>query len=749
MNFYRLKHTTSGTVTDKIQNWADLDLSVVYDEPYYKVEFSFPADICDPDFITALNTDVGNDICKEINLEFEYSCDGNSWLKMLDLKSFIYQYETDCLGCKVSVPMEFGNKLTRLLESESEELCIVAPTEVSVPQFQSGGNHFVRATGADKKIKVIKVVDLIKEFLQAFGGGTAVISGDLFTESFQQEKWELAFAGVTAGSVVSIEFDTAIGSTYKVDATIQTGDNAAQVIANAILADNYGGSASTAHSIDMLQLVHRISCATVSGNTVTITSDFPLTFNKNTASVGTITPTKTQQFKYGLADMVITGKGITDQVCTNWASLVKFLTSIHPMVFKATADGVEINSYWDAFDQSTPASTTINEGNEQVLRYDKDRLNGKIRGGIDFPISNYETSQTNWALYGVKTNQAPLVSPGAASTFYTNLTGAAQSVTIAGEVTILNTNNTTQQVTVQFRKNGTNELVLPTAQGLGLKTVSANSEGVFTVNEPGLNNQVSTYQAKTICLLPNESIDILVVDLLGNDKTADYNYVVTKTSLFIVSQSGNDQTFPGMKEDNGMFRDGPYMDSCFPNCPGIFGDEQNEEFYTGLGYRLSQQVDELADYNETFFISFIDSAGTGLRTFERCFYFPNSSYTCWNNNVAKMYFHNMPIQPPYITYLMGRTFPGCYASKSFEFIRGYSGNYSSAFNTRIKELAGDSAKLYEGEFSSCLPLSSFLKVTEEGKIQSAVCGRSDTAAVVRSASFNLADGTGEYILSLA
>ena len=743
MNFFRIHHTQSGTTTDAVTNWTELQIEAKWEAPYFTKGFSIPAAICSAAFVDAMEAEAGNDLCKEIELELQYSCDGKTWTTIQTGTVHIYDLEASCLECRTTIPINSIDYLQRVRRDQAKKLCQATDLELCVPQFQTGG-EITDATGATVRKPFIKVTDLIKGFLTRYGGpGATTITGDLFTQPYQQEQWQFDLTGVTAGATMTLQLLTGLGTTYNITVTVPTGGDPATYLRNALLYEQYTGSAAlqTGHSMPMLELVHRISNATASGTTVTTYTDYPITVIAATSTIGTITPTQLQAWQYGLRDLVISGEGMSDQVCLSWQDFVQFLQSIHPVVIEATSTGINISSEWDAFQTGTPGSVEVSEAETVTRRYRVDDIVGRIQAGVNFPISNYEDSQQGWQIFGTKIPMVPFKAPNEVP-IYTHA-GASVVVTAGGSITITNNDATARQVTVSLRASTSTSAFLPFAAGIGLLAIPAGGTATFTVGD------TLGYDSDTFCLQAGDQILVSVRDIIGTDLTGSYNFASTSSGYYLSGQSAQEYGAPGMKESYLMFRGEPTAETGYPNCHGVFGSEQDDKYYTGLGYRHTQQALELADYSSTFFLGFQSASDpTCLEKFRRAFYFGTApGFACWDDSQVDMWFHNMPLQPPILLYLLGRTFPGSYYQPAFTITTTYTGTaWNQSTSEVTTERAGDARQLYELEATTCVTMSQALTMMAEKRSNAPLCGRLDDRARVRELQYNISTGAITMVL---
>lgn len=652
-----------------------------------------------------------------------------SYFDLLFMRVNTQDIQINCARCEAELSPRFQDSFAFMETGDqfSQQVCQPITDTFKIRQYLTGGIH-KDATGADIEVRAIRIKDLIplilSEFYDTAGGGPMLVTGSVFGSSWLQEVWTITFPDPADLEEYEVIITTEIGSVYTITVIASIGDDETDLsekVANLIRAADYNDLDSS--NID--KLIHRFSEVTPNSpaGTVVISADFPFSVSVNVDGIPAAIASQTTALQYGLADLCLTGPGLTGRICLSIQQVFDLINALYPFyINRATDNLIAIEPKANLLSTSimVPSQEDI-EGVETISQIEPDEIKGRALFGRIYNLSNYEDSETNWQRFGQRADiPNPLISsvPGIEGSF--DFLGAFS----------LNNAGASQ---VDFKV----EMLLDAVKigESGVLSVAPSSQLEITVGSFGL----LVVDTIGLYITPASTVEVQISYIVGSGLTL----VGGSSTLYVESSN----PAHGWKENEGLFTPDPYLPLIdFSDCKGVIERAPDSAFYTGLGYKFSQQLQGLNDYEDTHFMFFADPIIDESRQFRRELYFaPGTAPVGFDGEVVTFYMDNTPLSPPIQNWLHAKTLASDIGVRGYDFI--ISMNAGGAITYSDNERGGVIPKGHsyteKKTFSKGVTLEQFYYQAISKILNLAECG-STKQCLIKSATYSFGAGSSEY-----
>jgi hypothetical protein len=706
-----------------------------------------------------LLTQVREAVCGEIELQVQVICWPlvPDWESIYDATAKLTDATFICGGnppCQVNITANRFNAFAALEESATDEICIdcenvsTQTDDIRIRQIQTGGVHIAEDGVTENTRCFVPVDELISAMVDEVGyiSGNG-IGSDVWAFDFQHEVNRITIPNTSDAQIV-ITVISEWGTTHSATINFIGGESLAEraeFVKKALLGRNYAtGISASGFSPRAHQIFHDISAIRISvdadvrpayvqgsvsvraAGQLDIITDWPVNSIVVSGDVnGTLNVDQLQAYQYGLGNIMFSTNGLDiDGICLTWAELKAFMTCVHPTVFLPTDKNFTYAGYDAIFNSQVAAITQGALQPKQVSwRVREDILHNKGLFGQRSLLEDVEIAEDNWLFYG-SGNQLDAARIGHISpTDFISVdtaigaTTVAGTITFSGDITIVNPTGSDITIFLSMWEDntGTTQIVgessaITIAAGT-TKVVNVFNQNLFNPQAGCINSGVNMWmRVRTISgggglIFPGISQDSFRYDIHASDFDA-----------------------PLITDDSAFLDFDPYYDfSDFSSCTGIRDCEVNSKFYTGLGFAFTQQLNFLADYEDLIFCAFrfpgsgsddINSNDDQTWMFQREWYFNSlgTPPTCYDKKVISYYFHNMPLQHPWLAAEWAKYVPSSFAADRYSYdnilTSGGTGvepsltqaNQNFFPNGGLIEKAHSRTKLYE--FTDCISLIS-------------------------------------------
>lgn len=631
------------------------------------------------------------------------------------------ELEFDHRKREVICQLSSENGLEILEANQTEQYCELPNEDVRLFQYESGGwmendaGNFITA-------KMIPLSSFIANMAVNYNASLNV-SGPLIL-SHQNHEHSVAIPAFTAGDLFVMDIESALGSTYHIEVTANGPDTTttiAEKITKALA--HIFGLGTAGYSMTALEAIHRIAEVSSSVGTIYISTDWEITSITLTQNGTDIPVTETQSYQWGLDELYLSGPGLKEEdLCLSWTSIVEFLHRQLAGVFVQDGADVNIDSYANVFG-STPTNSAIEEHTR--LKVSKDYLKLQGRFGSEFILENFIESTNSWVWIGGGTTQninlgLSLGMPGVA-------VAASGIGSFSGFATYMNTHaSSTHTYTLDLQVN----------TGTGYVTVATRDITIPPgVTHPGVSiaGMFLDQEDNKFCLTAGNTIRMFYSSITDPGLTN----IMTVSSYMNLNQGTPCYKRPQLSETSLR----QYLYNEFPdlsNCEGNYNKGIDKLYYTGLGFAISQAIEE-SMYEDTIFVIMTEDDGGGnqvAKKFNRTFYFPDDSdldtagCSCLKDTLVQRSFYNIPLQSPHIINQFRHVLPVGIEVQAFDFETTVIGStYTHTRTSKTVTLPPLHSRIDEVSLEHAPSLEDFLIMISERKININVDGTSKVGLI--------------------
>lgn len=732
--------TVDGNYYPLPSGWDTVSLTRSYDGRILRTQLSGTLKFTE-DLYKVLLALLDADPCASVDIEFKYTCPPIG--KELLLKSGrlrLLESVHDCTKCILSIPIRDFSRLETI--DPSTEVCVDGTYDMALFQVESG-TEYTDYTGLfPLTTKAIPVITLLKQISDFFDDGAGIINSDFFGAGgggsiMSHHVYRVEMPTFLNGDRVTIAIVNEFGSLVQgnVDVISYTATQLAQRLKNTLLYIPFIRFGIPGR-LEKEEITHRVSHINLLGSDLVIYTDYEIADIQIKVNginqAGLIT--EIQPYNYGMKNLVVTAKALsaTDQICTSWKVLNDALYSLFNTVVDDQGENIRVDTFDNVFPIGA-ASTTASIGNRRMTeRFDDTWVKQRAQFGNTFKISGLEASQEGWTwelfsyIFPSKQPNTPQPLP------------QSGVVSFQGQICITNIGPGNQLgVGMDLFING-----VPIGSGLGLGDFFAGTTALIDfpslIAEGALQNE--------FCITAGDVVEWRFVgggipaglQLCAQQPKNQYRvkYELPCIDSPTVKESSADQGYNTLME--------------FADCSGVIDKRMSGQYYSGLGYAISQQAQGLSSYDNNFFIESDD--GYTAKQYQREFYFAENEgvcSSCFEDNTWIMYYYNMLLQKPHIIRNFKSAVPSDIQLDVYLIVNtlDQANQYSAQISitpTGTQFADHNRFRTYEGEVRQTP--DEFLAREDENVALFSGCGLTGVEGKIVSMDFNLRTGRGSIKL---
>lgn len=699
--------------------WDDLSVAYTFKNNIIREDFTFTIEYCEsyhPGSYEYFQT-LSENPCSEINFIINQQCDGifNGQYATGIIRTKDIQF--DCNKKSVTITIENDTGLSRLEGNQSETVCLDPSLKANFWQYESGG-AYKNEDGTPLLRGIAKVTEFLTELESNF---TANFSNNpLFTSGpFQPEINEITVPAISPGDNISLQITSSLGSTFSVNIEAEPGDTNVEIaikIANALICKDVD---SSGYRMDLNEIVHRISQTTALFGISTVITDWEVTsielYLNGALQPGAIA--QLQPFIYSLQDLYVSAEGFPEdeEICLTWQQIRDLFISLFNGVIADTTSGISIDTYDNTF-SATPTTSSLYR--RTTKRFDQDKLNKRGRFGSEFQIKSVTESYNNW-LWIPSGNTQSLNATLAGIPQPAAFTGLAK---LGGNVCVINATAGDLFFDTELLLNG---------NIIGFRTIYAPANRTICID---IDEWFVDPDSNKFCL--TAGVDVFSVNAPGGlPGGISFDLI---NGLFEV-QYGRPCFFrpQGEEQNKGYPTYNNFTDLL--ECDSTLNKGISSQFYTGIGFAISQQIEGLNNYDNVYFYTIIDPLTSEPYKFERQLFFaPNdpdlpADCSCLTGSRISLYYYNMILQRAHILRFFQSSIPSDIQIEAYSFETDVdsSGNYTCNQTeitlNQVKE--NDDLCLYD--FSDCVKAADWDTIKSERKLIYQNCNGGQQEGIIR------------------
>ena len=725
---------------------SGVNIQYAYEPPLRGFTPSGPLSWRGGEMWTYFKNKLDTDICGFINLELELKCPPlfPDYFSIVSMRAAVADIRYDCTKCELTINPVNRDPYSVMQQDGnlSAEYCKTLPNQMRVAQYMTGAYH----KDSEDNVLTLPMIqlrtlidDIINEFFTATTGSIAVL-GDIW-QTFQSETYLINFANplwptLVNGDIARMIITTEIGSVYDVSFTanggetdLEVGEKFEKLIQGAV----FPASGEVIENYD--KFIHRLSFAAPdAGNSsnFSLACNFPYTVSLTVNGSDIDIISQISPFVFGVKDIYISGAGGSDRICLSMQTIFQVLQTLYP--FQINRDGEQttfFNPLADIYNPTvlpppfeTPA--LVDKTGERLA--DKDVQKDKLLVGQLTKLSNFEESEQLWTKFGERV--------GIADPLLSNVPGFAGTAVFGGEFTLQNTNVGAVTFELQLEVDGTNvsNPISFSVSGSGSRIITFED---LRINEAALLDQ---------CFTALTAVQVVV------------NYISGPPGS-LITQPGSSSfycevTNPAgyMKENFNLYPDDNYADlTTFPNCKGVIDRTIDTRFYIGSGYKISQQLQGLHDYENLHFLVYGrgDNSNESQIFFRQLYFEPGGDAPlCFQDESLRFFFINAPLQPPILNWVHAQTLASDVEVKGYAFTRSMdqAGAITFSDSDRVGVITKGHTKTVFKELEDGTKISDFIIRALTKYVDLEECGTTYTRASILDMNYPLGEGSVSYKL---
>lgn len=713
------------------KNWRSISLGYDFKNLIAGAKQIQTLEYCDYNLIQNFLAVVSQEPCFEYILTLAYRCNEfESYQDFFFTSLLLNRIKHDCDNCLITLPSRRHSIASRLDEANDDELCVFATNRLEMFQSQSGG-VITDDQGIAVSRPFVSLLDFINNVSIDVSQGNYINLASLVhadSASYLPAQIIIAPTAVPATDTVI----TVVGEwEQKYVITIESGSASIEEYLTRIAKAFCYVPDGVNVFMDSWEFAARVADYDISNGVLRVRFyyDIPTV----SLTVGGVTPawfsdSDIRQQHKSSADIFVSGKGLQgNTVCMNWKDIKDLVLKLQGGIIRENgfkSDAISFRHYSELVSQLPTTgfdSEVISEPTKPIKTFRHEWFKQRVSAGSEFRVSEFAEDQQpdRWEWFGIP-EPGGVASTGSGVVLRVvvpiDCTGR-----VTGKVFLKNSSGATANILLQFYIDGVfvdDQAFNTIPDGDTIEQEIGNP--VVATFPAGVTDQFSAGQVLEIRW--NNSTPSAGIDLSPD---ADKQSVFTFLCL-----PGFDVPF--LNEDsfysvpNGVMTD-------FAGCSGTIDLFTPDKFYTGLGFAISQQLQDLQDYDDTHFITYKEPGFNRARKFPKCFYFGEDAtavYPPYIGNFVTFSYYNAPLQLPNMLMDLMAQIPSKVLFPAWNFTVVVAANGDINYNRNLKNgYVQGTGKKSKIEFGLCAGVPHLVRALNYGSVNIDMCGESGTAII--------------------
>lgn len=740
------------------ENWASLVFGYAFDG-----KVAGPTELpllrfCDNKIYEEWIAQLNEVACFEAIFSVCYACKTGADFEDIFYTRLRYRDVTlDCNTCILETPSKRPSALADLNEISSDEICINANTEIELFQYQSGG-YYCDQDNNPTTGNFIRLVDLVNQMAErATYFQWEEINGLACNDSalYAPAKAYIEPPAVPVGETVLTiegEFGQVITVTLE-DQGWGTVEEYLESICNALCYVETGFTLNAGTNIIMQnawEFHQSIGTCNIVDGILEICSYWD--YESVNLTVGGAVPAWYTENIVPQAkssrDIFISADGLTgNQVCATWEQIQSLICKTQGAYVRESYidQQFEFKKY-DTIKGELPTTGVFSEpitdidANSARKSFDLDWWVSQFNTGWAFRTDDFgDTGDETWEWQGVKF-EGPIQFPMDGCL---TLNQTCPNPEIQGKLVFTNIGPGPQYVVINliYKDSLGNETVIDSQQQeLPVNVPTEFLIGSANYGFPRIGSMPDIIEAgEEFCVQWQGATDGFETTGAGiNIDSAESYWFISCNPCF---------DYPFLNEDSFYEQQNGILDR-FRGCKGTKDCVIDSKFYGGLGFALSQQIQGLADYSDTNFLTYV-SPGNQARRFEKCFYFAEDDLDIceeYRGNRIPFYYYNAPLQLPNMISGFLSQIPSGVEIPAYQYEINVDAAGNIARLSRLEPVVIEDTEAPQGcliNFEVCSKPDDVIAALLYGAKNIDICGENGTG-IIRSFDFNVETSIGRY-----